>query len=479
MELTGLFPIIRRWLAVIVAATAMAAFVGFILGATADKTYEAEATMLVGPLSSDSNTIRASGDLAQTYAQLATAASNLTPVARTYQLSTSELSSAVRVTANSTTRLLVIKARSTDAETASKIANSMALQLVAFGNQDPTRPEGALRTVDLASIPDSPVSPRLDLIIPLATIAGLLGSMTLVLLFEFIGDTAESTEKVEAATGLTTLAVKRQGGWPATRRTGQGDPARVVATQAELSAPDVECILLTGVVRDDGTGALALELADIMGERHRSVTLIDAGAGEVTELTGGVGDVELSDVLTSGRIGEVLQRRSEHVQVIPVGPGERSEGVELGEAQDLIRHLTRDGGLVLIHGLPATLSAATLVWAQAADVTILVVRRFQARRSAIAETATNLRIVGAQLGFAVLHDAPRPPWRRPALLKPETGAGRGAGRSGRDDRDDRPPPPDDDPGTSAGPRRAKDESAKKRRTPIATWGRLATWGRSA
>ncbi len=410
MELTGLFPIIRRWLVVILVATAMATVVGVALGLSAEETYEARAQLLVGPLNTDGDTMRASGELAQTYAQLATSDSVLSRVAEDLDVPHRELSSGVRATANSTTRFLVVRARSHDREGSAEVANAVALQLVDQSKRDGTRPEGQLWVIDPAGAPAAPVSPRLDLIVPLAAVAGLLGSLTLVLLFEFVGDTAESAEAVDALTHVPTLTVRH-------RRTVAGsgatdprrsEPFRVVVTQADLAAHPVRCVLLTGVANRDGTGALALALADVWGTRRPRVTLIDAGAGEVSAITGREGLDGLTEALDDHLHRPGLRRRSATVDVLGSGRGTEHENIRLADAQRLITDLAGRDGLVLVHAPSPTTSAATLVWAQAADVTVLVVRRFQARRSAIGDAAVNLRTVKANLAFSVLHDAPRP-----------------------------------------------------------------------
>lgn len=420
MELNGLVPILKRWAAVILVATAVAAGVGLFLGAKVDKTYEARALMLVGPLSTDTNTMRASGDLAQTYAELATTSRVLSVVSTSADVPQSELTSGVRATANSATRLLSVRARSNDPKTAAAVANGVTTELVALGAQDPTRPEGQLRIIDPAGQPGSPISPRLGLIVPLATVAGLLGSMTLVLLFEFVGDTLESADKVQDATGLTTIAVKRGRLRPGRNSGKASDPMRIVATQTELAAPSVRCILVTGVMRRDGTGGFALELARVLGERHRSVTVIDAGVGEVSRLTEQIGEDGLHEVLADRDSDIGLHPLEENLAVIGTGRGRGAEAIEPADAAELVDQLTADGGVVVVHAPPATISAATLVWAQTSEVTIVVVRRFQARRTAIVDVTTNLRVVGAPMPFAVLHDEPRQPWRRTGS-SPSTG----------------------------------------------------------
>lgn len=412
MELTGLIPIIRRWGIVIVVATGVAVLVGLLLGSNADRTYEARAQLLVGPLSTDTNTMRASGDLAQTYAELATSGNLLDAVAEDVGVPRRELRTGVRATANSTTRFLVIRARSHDADTAADAANSVSRQLIELSGQDPTRPEGKLRVIDPATPPGSPVSPRLDLIVALAAMAGLLGSVTLILLFEFVGDTAESADKVEASAGVPVVAVRRRRSRLGSLEGRAADPLRLVATQAELSAPAVRCVLVTGAARGDGGATLALDLGRVWRERGRPVVVIDAGGGEVTLVAGCDGRRGLAEWVARG--GNIEASRTEDgIEVVAVGEASGAEAITLEDARRLVADLAGETGLVVVHGLPATLSAATLRWAQVADVTVLVVRRFQSRRTAIVETAANLKLVGARVAFAALLDLPRSPWRRP------------------------------------------------------------------
>lgn len=424
MELTGLLPIIRRWLVVIIAATVMATLVGLILGSAAGKTYEAKAQMLVGPLNTDRNTMQASGDLAQTYAELATSGTVLSTVARDVDIPRGQLAAGVRATANSSTRFLVVRARSESAKGAAKIANGVALQLIELGRQDPSRPEGQLQVIDPATPPSQPVSPRLDLIVPLAAAAGLLGSLALILLFEFLGDTVETSDDIDAITEVPTLVVKRRrlrssGPDPYLRRI---EPYRIIATQADLSRPNVQCILLTEASSTDGSASLVLELAEVWGERHSPVVVVDAGVGEITAWASLEGEPGLAQVVTGAEAEVTLMPWVESIDVLGAGIGRRTEAIDVEGAQHLVEQLAGDNGLVVIHGLPPTSSAATLVWARVADVTILLVRRSQSRRTAIEEATVNLRTVGANLAFSVLHEGGKPLARRSGATPPSPGA---------------------------------------------------------
>ena len=71
MELTGYLAVARRWWWTLLVATWVAAMAGLLVATRITPTYEAQAQLLVGPINTDSDTLRASGLLVQTYAQLA------------------------------------------------------------------------------------------------------------------------------------------------------------------------------------------------------------------------------------------------------------------------------------------------------------------------------------------------------------------------------------------------------------------------
>ncbi len=435
MELTGLLPVLRRWLVVVLIATGMATLVGWRLAATADETYEASAMVLVGPLNTDNDTMRASSALSQTYAELATTDAVLDDVAETTGVSRAELTDGVRATANGTTRFLTVRARAEDPESAADVANGVAVGLVDLGRQDALRPEGQLRVIDPATPPSSPISPRTDLVVPLAALAGLLGSATLVLVFEFAGDMAETAVKVTEAAEVPTLTVRRRSHLRL-REGRRADALDVVATQVELAAPGARCVVVTGASEDDGTVGLALDLARRWADRREGVTVLDGRADLVTVW----GDRAAADA-------------------------PRREAITEAQARATIDAIAGERHLVVVIAPSPVSSTGTLVWARVADVTLLGVRRFQARRAQVRDAAANLRAARATLAFAILHDggsgpaadegsgdAPDPeaeptpvPAPRPGVVRPVreggVGASAAAPRPGRAQRQPAGPGP--------------------------------------
>lgn len=379
MELNGLLPALRRWVLVILAATAVATFVGWRFSASSDEGFESSAVALVGPLNTDSDTMRASSALAQTYAELATSESLLARVAEATGVPPADLEDGVRATANGTTRFLTVTARAERADTARALAEAVLADLIAQSREGAVRPEGQLRLIDPASAPERPVTPRGDLVIPLAALAGLLGSVAIVLLYELVSDAAETGARVEEATGVPALVVGRRRGWSWPRHP---DPLRVAATQVELADPTMRCVVVGGAVDRDGSAGVALALARVWGER-RPVTVLDA-------------------------TGTVLRPWGAEGAGSGAGDGAATAAMTEEAARALVAEHTADGGLLIVVTGSALTSTAALVWAHVADVTLLAVRRSTTRLAHVRDAAGNLRAAGADIPFVLLHDGRLP-----------------------------------------------------------------------
>ena len=113
LELSGYLATARRWWWTLLVATWIAGLAGYLVATRIPATYEARSLMLVGPVGGDLNTLRASGQLALTYAELVTVNPRLEAAISQAQvsLSANDLRAATRVTANDTTRTLVSASR--------------------------------------------------------------------------------------------------------------------------------------------------------------------------------------------------------------------------------------------------------------------------------------------------------------------------------------------------------------------------------
>jgi len=142
------------------------------------------------------------------------------------------------------------------------------------------------RLVSEASLPGSPSWPPGKLILAVAGLGGLLLGVLLALLLERLDRTFRTREDVEAATGLSTLALVpkvsvRRG---ATRDIFQeagspfGEAVRRLHTRLELggSGPDpLRTVMFTSAVPDEGKSRIAVAMARLAAYSGRRVVILD------------------------------------------------------------------------------------------------------------------------------------------------------------------------------------------------------------
>ena len=115
----------RRWWWMIVAAAVVAGAVSYLVSARGENVYTAKGEVLVGPISSDTDTLTAAGLLAGTYTQLIQSSEVIGQTV-------TELGSAIApvgswgdmdITANGDTRIVTVAVDSNDAALAARIVN--------------------------------------------------------------------------------------------------------------------------------------------------------------------------------------------------------------------------------------------------------------------------------------------------------------------------------------------------------------------
>ena len=409
--MSGAFIVVKRWWWLLLIGAAVAALMGLLVANRLPDTYEAEAKMLVGPLSSDKDTLDAAGSQARTYAALATTSPVLADAAQRVGL-TSIRSKIENVTASDVTRLISVTARDGDPDRAAAIANALAQVLVVRARGGP--PEGGLRIVELATPPRNPVGPSASLIVPLTALVGLLGAFGIALLVDSLTTVVRTEEDMaEYAQVLGSLNGSR-----AWRRDKpivvEADPHsaaaasyRLLATKIELSngATRLRSLLLVDAQGSKSSARVAANLAAGFAEDGTRVVLIDGDEG------GGVmklfaGRVEKAAVQRARplRIGRLTfdRFRIKRPQLIVVRPRRTSEALDFGQASETIEHLLAGADLVLITAAPVDLSPESLIWARAAQSTIIVAERDHTKRERMSPAVESLRVAHANVIGAVL-----------------------------------------------------------------------------
>jgi capsular polysaccharide biosynthesis protein len=458
---TGFVSLAKRWWWFLVLGALVSGIVAYAAASRLTPTYEAEVKLLTGPINTDFSTLRASGELSRTYAEIARSGRVVDKTIDTLKLSDTpeELGDRVTATSNEVTRIVTIRVRDNDPARAAAIANDLAGNLITatlktdaqetaeidlimrqpeisgMSAELQRRVRGAARTalspplagrlqiVDEAHPPTSAVAPQKILLALLAAFAGVLVAGLIVLLREYPGRSLESEE------ALTELApVPVLGSVNGTRATvpsplevesdsSNADAYRVLAAKigfADSERP-IRSLLLIGSEAESGSGTLAANLAAVLAETA-DVTLVDANApdGEITKVFGledrpGYGELLApnGDGRPMSELDDVLVPQNEGLDVVPHGAVGVQGPFDLTRAQTMLGKLLSSSDFVVVNAPPADRSPSSLVWARAADATVLVVDRRKTTPRSVAGAVQSFSLVGANLIGTVWRDRRR------------------------------------------------------------------------
>jgi uncharacterized protein involved in exopolysaccharide biosynthesis len=218
----GLAPVVRRWWWLLLAGALVGGLSAWIVASSATKTYEAEAKLLVGPVSGDYPTLQAAGALGRTYAELAHSRRIVAAAARDagVKLSSRELEDAVTASSNDVTRIIDLRARHMDPRVAAELTGAVARQLMSLRAKAPIQDvdpvdaimrdpglaaltpadltrvrkaavhalgssnAGTMEIIEAPIAPRSAASPRVGLLAILGALAGLMLASVYVLMRE-------------------------------------------------------------------------------------------------------------------------------------------------------------------------------------------------------------------------------------------------------------------------------------------------------
>ncbi|MEP6953677.1 MAG: Wzz/FepE/Etk N-terminal domain-containing protein [Solirubrobacteraceae bacterium] len=395
-DLARIAATVRRWWWLVLLGTLVGAALGVAGSQGAPTSYEARATLLVGPLGGDRfSALRAAEQQGQTYARLAmsvpvvsAARGKLTP-----QPSLGQLLSEVSASADEVTRLLTITARTARPDQAAATANALAAALKQATQSRSLDAVHQLTVVDPAEAPSLPVGGKARIFVVIAALAGLLGTLTVLVLLDLVRGRVATEKELAAASRAPVLGTARR-----------GDGALVGA--AGLLSPNRR-IVVTGV-EDDGTAAqVALSLATALAARGARVLLVDADGGREAltrrlRLEGKPGFAEIladpNAVRSSARIAELVVSHAPRVTVLPRGLGELAPN----RVRGVLRRLDAKADLVVLSAPPAIGFPGAIRWTPFADGAVLAVRRGHATTDRIAIAVAMLEQSGAVVLGTVL-----------------------------------------------------------------------------
>jgi Mrp family chromosome partitioning ATPase len=182
---------------------------------------------------------------------------------------------------------------------------------------------------------------------------------------------------------------------------------RMLATKIELSngeAP-LRSILLLDVNGGHSSSRVAANLAAGFGEDGTRVLLIDGDdRGGVMRLFNAGAESEVVQRARPLRIGKLTfdRYRIRRPRLVVLRPRRTSEPLDAEQATETIEHLLAGADLVVLTAPPTDHSSESLVWARAAQSTIVVAEQDHTKREEMTPTLESLRVADANVIGAVL-----------------------------------------------------------------------------
>ena len=208
----------KRWAIVVVIPLIAALTSGIVSFFILKPVYQASTTLIVGKKASDStalqagqlldyNVLMANQQLAKTYGEIAKSRTVEENVINDLKipLTTEQLDAKIIVNPVKGTEILEIAVEDTDPVLAAAIANTMAQKFSESVVQ--IKKVDSVSIVDKAVAPTHPIKPKKTMNVLITFAVGLMASVGLAFLLEFLDDTIKSTKDVEDILGLPVLGV--------------------------------------------------------------------------------------------------------------------------------------------------------------------------------------------------------------------------------------------------------------------------------
>lgn len=211
ISLSEIFEAIKKRWIMIVAITLVATLVSGILSFfVIDPIYESSTKVFIGKDESDnaaynSSDINMYQQLLQTYAQ-AIKTKDLASKAidkLDYTLEPSYVISNLTVNPITSTQILEIKYRSKDQQEAKDVLKNVTDEFIITAKE--LVPNGNVRIIEEVELPENPVSPNKPMNIAIAFLLGLMVSVGLVFLLEYLDNTYKNREQLEKELDIPVL----------------------------------------------------------------------------------------------------------------------------------------------------------------------------------------------------------------------------------------------------------------------------------
>ncbi|RPI95337.1 MAG: polysaccharide biosynthesis tyrosine autokinase [Chloroflexi bacterium] len=279
--------------------------------------------------------------------------------------------------------------------------------------------------ISAAIVGENPIRPRPVLNTALGGVAGLILALSLMFLIEYLDDTIKTPEDVERLLGLAVLgyvaevsgAESRQGHLNVSKqpRSPVAEAFRSLRANLEFASinHNLNSILVTSVGPGEGKSTVAANLAAIISQVGRRVTLLDADLRRPTihrlfDLTNRVGLTDVfRDKLNISSVGYAVNE-DDCLSVITTGslPPNPTELLASEKMEAILDDLKKMKTLVILDSAPALVSDAQVLAAKV-DGVLLVVQPGKTHKDELRSTLEQFKRAGARLVGVVFNRIPQ------------------------------------------------------------------------
>ena len=463
MDNANLLALLRQWWLWLLCGAVIGGGAGALISSAATPTYSADVKLLVGPIGSDfDDMLRASGQLARTYAELATSRRVLNhAIEETHVPATAlelQKDEAVTAQSNDITRIVTIEVELDSAFNAARLANAIARRIGALAAITPrqetasmqrllTQDEisqlsgpdqdavaeavrrvlgtsslsGRVEIIQPAETPLEPVTPNTILITVLAALMGMLAVTILIVLRESLRRSVSDERTLGALAGPPLLGtvdvpIARDGAAPLAVE-GESDSSveayRALAAKIGFldNQPRVRTLLVVDAADGRQGGIVAANLAALLADTQRSVLLVDANefAGSATTALGLEGAPGYGEITTGLRettlFAAIEYSRVDQfptLAVVPRGAAPVTDRLDEDFVERILLRFRAKADIIIISGAPVDQSPAALFWGRAAEGTLVVVEAGETSLDRVQDSIQNLNFAAAAVIGTVL-----------------------------------------------------------------------------
>lgn len=437
MELRDYLRILHKYWILITSMCLLGVIAGAGLSLVMTPSYQASTQLYVSvrgegqgivDLAQGSNVARQS---VSTYAAIATTESVLGPVVQELSLdiSSGELANRVQASAPSNQSLVKLIVTGTNPRQTADIANAVgkSLKNVVEEDLEASTVEGdpslvSLNTVQPASAPESPISPRVPLNIAVGLLIGFAAGLVISILKFTLDTRIHSLHDVELVTDAPLLggitydsdASKRPLIVHADPRSPRAESFRTLRTNLQFLAVSnsdqkrAHTFVISSAGAGEGKSTTSSNLALALAETGSRVLLIDADLRmpAIAKYMGIEGGVGLTDILIGKvEVADVLQRWGrDELYVLPSGkiPPNPSELLGSRAMDELLEVTGEYFDYVVIDSPPILLVTDAAVVGKRTNGVLLVAASGSTRKQSLAGAVTSLQAAGGHLRGIVM-----------------------------------------------------------------------------